>query len=79
MGEMKRHLNELRVGESAVIDSFTNPDLQVKLLEMGCTPGETIQVEKFSPLGDPVAYNISGYILSMRLAEAATVTIRSQR
>ena len=79
MGEMKIHLNELRVGESAVIDSFTDPDLQVKLLEMGCTPGETIQVEKFSPLGDPVAYNISGYILSMRLAEAATVTIRSQR
>ena len=79
MGEMKRHLNELRVGESAVIDSFTDPELQVKLLEMGCTLGETIQVEKFSPLGDPVAYNISGYILSMRLAEAATVTIRSQR
>lgn len=79
MGEMKKHLHELRAGESAVIDSFNDPELQVKLLEMGCTPGETIRVEKFSPLGDPVAYNISGYILSMRLAEAATVAIRSQR
>jgi ferrous iron transport protein A len=48
----------------------------VKLLEMGCTPGEEVTMEKIAPLGDPVAVRIAGYLLSMRLSEAETVTVQ---
>ncbi len=69
-------LASLIPGEKAVIDSFTDPELSLKLLEMGCTPGEEVELEKVAPFGDPIAINISGYVLSMRLAEASTVRIR---
>ncbi|MBI3510635.1 MAG: ferrous iron transport protein A [Bacteroidetes bacterium] len=70
------YLSMLLPGEKAIIDSFTDPELSIKLLEMGCTPGEEVILEKMAPLGDPIAINISGYILSLRKAEAATIRIR---
>ncbi|GAB4131176.1 MAG: FeoA family protein [Bacteroidia bacterium] len=70
------NLATLAPGEKAIIESFTDEELSVKLLEMGCTPGEQVMLDKKAPLGDPIAINISGYILSLRLDEASTVKIR---
>jgi ferrous iron transport protein A len=75
MKKALHNLSQLRLGEKAVIDSFTDAELSLKLLEMGCTPGEEVMLEKVAPLGDPIAINISGYVLSLRKAEAATVRI----
>jgi ferrous iron transport protein A len=69
-------LANLNPGEKGIIEDFSDPELSLKLLEMGCTPGEEVQLEKVAPLGDPIAISISGYVLSMRKAEAATVRIR---
>lgn len=69
------NLASLIPGEKAIIDSFTDAELSVKLLEMGCTPGEEVTLEKVAPFGDPIAVNVAGYTLSLRLAEAATVKI----
>ena len=68
-------LAELKKGQSAVIDSFTDLDMSVKLMEMGCVPGETVTLEKIAPLGDPIAVKVSGYLLSLRKEEAATVLV----
>lgn len=68
-------LAELKKGQSAVIDSFTDQDMSVKLMEMGCVPGETVTLEKIAPFGDPIAIKVSGYLLSLRLAEASTVLV----
>jgi ferrous iron transport protein A len=68
-------LSELRIGEMAVIDSFTDPVMSLKLLEMGCTPGERVELVKIAPMGDPIAISVSGYLLSLRKAEASTVLI----
>ncbi|HEU4716697.1 MAG TPA: FeoA family protein [Bacteroidia bacterium] len=76
MAEYRDNLASLGLGEKAVIDSFTDPELSLKLIEMGCTPGEEVLLEKIAPMGDPIAINISGYVLSLRKAEAATVCIR---
>ncbi|MCK6638950.1 MAG: ferrous iron transport protein A [Bacteroidia bacterium] len=69
-------LTSLRPGEKAIIHSLDDAEISVKLLEMGCTPGEEVTLEKVAPLGDPIAVRIAGYLLSMRLSEAETVTIR---
>lgn len=71
----KDNLSTLIPGEKAIIDSFTDDELSVKLLEMGCTPGEEVVLEKIAPLGDPIAVRVAGYLLSLRLSEAATVNI----
>ncbi len=68
-------LSELRRGDKALIDSFTDYEASLKLLEMGCIPGEEIEVVRVAPLGDPIAILVSGYLLSMRRDEAAVVVV----
>jgi ferrous iron transport protein A len=72
-------LDQLGLGESAVIESFTDKETSLKLMEMGCVPGEKIKLDKTAPLGDPIAFHVAGYILSMRRSEAATVRIKSEK
>ena len=71
-------LSSMRKGQKGVIDSFTDYELSLKLLEMGCIPGEIIEVIRVAPLGDPIAISISGYMLGLRKAEAGTVMVKLQ-
>ncbi len=63
-------LSEVRIGKLVVIKSFEKDDLFIKLMEMGCVPGEVIKVEQIAPLGDPISISVAGYSLSLRLNEA---------
>ena len=44
-------------------------------MEMGFIPGETVQVEQIAPLGDPIAIQVAGYAVSLRLNEAAQILV----
>ena len=68
-------LSELKVGERAVIIEFESSDLELKLMEMGCLPGEEIIVEQKAPLGDPISVRIAGYSLSLRKNEANQIVV----
>ena len=70
-----KKLSEVEVGKKAVIRSFEKSDLFIKLMEMGCIPGEIVRVEKIAPLGDPISISIGGYSLSLRLNEAEQIFI----
>lgn len=70
-----RKLSELKIGESGVIHSFENDDIFLKLMEMGCIPGELIIVEQVAPLGDPISISVAGYQLSLRINEADSIFI----
>jgi ferrous iron transport protein A len=71
-----RTVADLRKGERGVIKSFTDRQMSLKLLEMGCLPGSEIRLDAVAPFGDPVCVNIGGlYLLSLRLNEAATILI----
>ena len=71
---MKR-LSELSAGTRARIHSFENNDVFLKLMEVGCVPGEIIKVEKIAPLGDPISIAVAGYSLSLRLDEAENIFV----
>lgn len=71
----RRTLAELRIGERAEIIGFTDALLSLKLLEMGCLPGSEIEMTHLAPFGDPLAIKVSGYTLTMRKDEAATIQI----
>ena len=73
-GKLK-NLSQLKVGQSAIIDSFTDKNMALKLLEMGCTPGEVVKLDRIAPLGDPIAISVSGYLLSLRKEEASTILV----
>jgi len=68
-------LSELKAGERAVITEFESSELEIKLMEMGCLPGEEIIVEQIAPLGDPISVRISGYSLSLRKNEANQILV----
>ena len=72
---MLRKLSTVKAGQSVRINSFTKNDLFLKLMEMGCLPGEIISIEKIAPLGDPISIKVSGYHLSLRLNEAETILV----
>lgn len=69
-------LSQLSPGKKAKIISFTDPKMSVKLMEMGCLPGEEVEVERYAPLGDPIAIRIAGYQLCLRKSEAAVIIIQ---
>ena len=71
---MKR-LSDLAPGTVATIVSFEDNDLFLKLMEMGCVPGELVRVQQIAPLGDPISIIIAGYSLSLRLNEADNIFV----
>ena len=71
---MKR-LSEIESGSTARILSFEDNDLFLKLMEMGCVPGELVKVEQVAPLGDPISIAVAGYNLSLRLNEAENIFV----
>ncbi len=71
---MKR-LSDLKIGQTAKILSFKNDEIFIKLMEMGCVPGEMVRVEQIAPLGDPISIFIAGYSLSLRINEAESIFV----
>lgn len=72
---MLKRLSEIQVGTTVLIKSFENNDIFLKLMEMGCVPGELVKVEQVAPLGDPISISVSGYTLSLRLDEARYILV----
>ena len=66
----------LRKGQRAVIKSFEVEKLPLKLLEMGCTPGEKVVVERKAPFNDPIAIVVSGFMLSLRKEDAQQIIVK---
>jgi ferrous iron transport protein A len=71
-------LSELKAGESGRIKGFQTSELELKLMEMGCIPGELVIVEKIAPLGDPISIRVSGYSLSLRMNEANQILLEDK-
>ena len=72
---MDIRLSEIKVGKSVIIKSFEKDDIFLKLMEMGCVPGEVIIVDQIAPLGDPISILVAGYHLSLRLNEAEKIWV----
>lgn len=73
---MVKRLSELKPGQSGTIIEFNCEELHLKLMEMGCLPGEKIEMEQIAPLGDPISVNVSGYHLSLRKNEAEVILVK---
>ena len=72
---MVKKLSEIKIGKRVMIKSFANDDIFLKLMEMGCLPGEIITVNQISPFKDPISIMVAGYQLSLRLNEAENIIV----
>ena len=68
-------LAELSIGSTGEMVRIFDNNLEQKLLEMGCTPGENFKVIRKAPFGGPVAILISSYILSIRREDAKSIEV----
>jgi len=72
---MYKRLSQIQIGKKVIIRSFENDDIFLKLMEMGCIPGEAITVDQIAPLKDPISISVAGYQLSLRLNEADHIIV----
>lgn len=49
--------------------------LRQHFLDMGVLPGEEVTLVKYAPMGDPMELRVHGYELTLRLADAAHITV----
>jgi len=72
---MAQNVAQMRPGDVGIVTGFTDAMISVKLMEMGCLPGSSVRFNFTAPLGDPVCISVAGYELSLRLEEAASISI----
>ena len=65
----------MKPGQEGIIKEFNSNEIFLKLMEMGCVPGERILMEQVAPLGDPISVNVAGYHLSLRINEAEHIMV----
>jgi Fe2+ transport system protein FeoA len=70
-------LSRLRPGQRAqIVRVGGQGTLRRRYLEMGLQRGETVEVKGVAPLGDPVAYRVKGYQLSLRRSDADLILVQ---
>ena len=75
--QKEKSVRDLKVGESGTISRLKDPEMGLKLLEMGCIPGAEVKLNSRAPLGDPITIIVNDYTLSLRLDEAATILLKA--
>ena len=69
-------LKELQIGKSAIVDAVGGAGaLRQHFLDMGLIPGAEVTLVKLAPMGDPMELRIHGYELTLRLDDAAQITV----
>lgn len=69
-------LKELKIGKSAVVTSVGGAGaLRQHFLDMGLIPGTIVTLMKYAPMGDPMQLKLHGYLLTLRLDDAAKIEI----
>ncbi|MGV7108061.1 FeoA family protein [Flavobacterium sp. U410] len=68
-------LSELKIGEKAIIIDVNVDEIPLKLLEMGCLPGNEVTLVQIAPFGDPYYFNINDSHVAIRKEVANEVTV----
>lgn len=74
--ERKRYMTlaELTPGNKGKIKQIGGEGaLRRRLLDMGLTPNTQVEVRKIAPLGDPMEIFLRGYVLTLRIDDAAKI------
>jgi ferrous iron transport protein A len=72
---MDTSLSIVRTGQIVTIDNLIDSSLKPKLMEMGLVVGKKLKVLFKAPFGDPIAIDLGGYVLSLRLDEAKLINV----
>lgn len=70
-------LNEVRLSEEVIINKINcNENIKRRILDLGMIEGTKIKPVFKSPLGDPIAYEVRGSLISLREEESSNIEIK---
>lgn len=72
---MKINLAQLQEGQKAIIEDFDMDQVPLKLLEMGCLPGNFVQLLQVAPMGDPLYVIVNDSHLAIRKETATAIHV----
>ena len=72
---MRTTIHCLKKGQRAIIREFDIDVIPLKLLEMGCLPGNTVELLQVAPFGDPLYLEINGAHLAIRIETAKEIEV----
>ena len=69
-------LHECKIGGTVRVKKLGgNGELRQHFLDMGIIPGTEITLIKYAPLGDPMEFELHGYELTLRIADAEKIEV----
>ncbi len=70
-------LAELPLGACGVVEGvFAKPPIGERLRDLGFLPKTRVRALRRAPLGDPTVFELRGYRICLRVAEAASIRVR---
>jgi ferrous iron transport protein A len=69
-------LAQLNKGEKAVIEDLNTDEVPLKLIEMGCLPGNHIELLQLAPFKDPLYLNVNGAHVAIRRETAYHIQVK---
>lgn len=65
----------LKKGEKGTIENFDVEQIPLKLIEMGCLPGNIVEVVQIAPFQDPIYIKVNDSYVAIRQETAALIEI----
>lgn len=65
----------LKRGQKGRIREFKEDLLPIKLLELGCLPGNVVEMVQLAPLKDPIYINVNGSHIAIRRSIAQQIEL----
>ena len=72
---MSLSIADLKKGERGIITDISSDGIPLKLLEMGCLPGNEVLLLQLAPFEDPLYLNVNGCHLAIRKDIASLILI----
>lgn len=72
---MQISIAHLKRGERGIITNVSSIHIPLKLLEMGCLPGNYVELVQVAPFKDPLYLNINGTHVAIRKETASHILI----
>jgi ferrous iron transport protein A len=66
---------QLKRGEKGIIKEFADNILPIKILELGCLPGNKVELVLIAPLKDPIYINVNGSHIAIRRSMAKLIEL----
>jgi len=72
---LKTTVAHLKRGQKGIIKEFEDDLLPIKLLELGCLPGNLVELVQIAPFKDPIYINVNGSHIAIRRSTALHIEL----